>query len=76
MFPDSTENVPVGPPSCGGDIMMLYFIACVCVCCVLVWYVSQWGCVCVCVSVCARVCACEEVSVQVSVCNHIVGGCV
>ena len=43
---------------------------CVCVC----------VCVCTCVCVCARARAhaCEEVnvSVQVSVCNHIVGGCV
>ena len=41
-------------------------------------------CVSVCVCVCARECvcvhgrarACEEASVQVSVCNHTVGGCV
>ena len=46
-------------------------MCCVCVC-VCVWYVSQYGCVCECV----HACACEDVSMQVSVCNQIVGGCV
>ena len=45
---------------------------CMCVFYVSVVYVSVY----VCVSVCACTCACEEVSVQVSVCNHIAGGCV
>ena len=51
------------------------FSSAVCVVCVFVFSVV---CVTVCVRqcVCARTCACEEVSVsvQVSVCNHIVGG--
>ena len=53
----------------GVDVCVCVYV-CVCVC--------VYVCVSVCVCVCARTCACEEVgvSVQVSVCNHIVGGCV
>ena len=57
----------------GGSEITCYHEACVCVCvcvvCVTVW-MDVW--------VCVHAFACEEVnvSVQVSVCNHIIGGCV
>ena len=48
----------------------MHFTVCVCVHACVVCVVSQCGCV------CAYACSHVLVSVQVSVCNHIVGGCV